>query len=253
MPLRRSLSAIAFAIALGFAAAAAAQEPKPALGLMGTIPVYWGEAEGLSDLLGNAAAPHWARAQLEADYTLRPLDTLGEADLADLEFLLLAQPRALSPAENVALDAWVRGGGRLLLFADPMLTGHSRFAIGDRRRPQDVILFSPIFAHWGLRLEFDVDRPEGDETVTVEGVAIPVNRPGRFAVIDDAGPCSTEAEGLMASCRLGEGAAIILADAAVLDLERSTGAPALGWLVQQGFQRAGEIAGNASGDESASR
>jgi hypothetical protein len=251
MRLRRSLSAAAFAVVLGFSAAAAAQEPKPTLGLMGTIPVYWGEAEGLSDLIGDPAAPHWARAQLEAGYDLRPLDTLGEGDLAGLDYLFLAQPRALTPAENVALDAWVRRGGRLLLLADPMLTGHSRFAIGDRRRPQDVILLSPILTHWGLLLEFDVERAAGDETVVVAGgVAIPVNRPGRFAAIGEAGACSVTADGLLAACRLGEGTATILADAAVLDLEREDGAAALAWLVRSGF---GETAGSAGGGESARR
>lgn len=250
MRLRPSLSAATFAVVLGFAAAAAAQEPRPALGLMGTIPVYWGETEEFSDLIGDAAAPHWARTQLEAGYALRPLDTLVEADIAGLDYLFLAQPRALTPAENVALDAWVRGGGRLLLFADPMLTGHSRFAIGDRRRPQDVILLSPILAHWGLRLEFDIDRPEGEEAIVVDGVAIPVNRPGRFSATGAAGPCSTAAEGLIATCRFGSGTATILADAAVLDLEREDGAAALAWLVRSGF---GEIAGNAGGGESARR
>ena len=49
----------------------------------------------------------------------------------------------------------MRGGGRVLLFADPMLTRHSAFALGDRRRPQDVVLLSPILARWRLELQFD--------------------------------------------------------------------------------------------------
>ena len=66
---------------------------------------------------------------------------------------MMIQPRPLSPQENVALDNWVAAGGRLLLFADPALTEDSAFAIGDRRRPQDVVLLSPILARWGLELE----------------------------------------------------------------------------------------------------
>jgi hypothetical protein len=219
--------------------------PRPALGLMGTIPIYWGEAADVAEVVGGQAKVHWARARLETRFALRPLDTLDEAGLADLDFLLLAQPRALSPAENVALDAWVRAGGHLLLFADPMLTGESRFAIGDRRRPQDVILLSPILGHWGLRLEFDVEHPEAEETVAVGDVMIPVNRPGRFALLDGEGACELGPDSILATCRLGNGRATVLADAAVLDLHAGgTGAEAaFDWLIERGFLQNGEFAG----------
>src|SRR5688500_18207995 len=167
-PLRSSLSAILAGGLMSLASACQADEAVssgqanvPELGLMGTIPIYWGEAGDFGEVLAGSGNAHWARARLETDYQLSPLDTLDEDSLAGIDLLLLAQPRALSPAENVALDAWVRGGGRLLLFADPMLTGESRFAIGDRRRPQDVILLSPILDHWGLAVAFDDDRPAG--------------------------------------------------------------------------------------------
>ena len=80
--------------------------------------------------------------------------------LSHVTRLLLAQPRALSGPENVALDAWVRGGGHLLLFADPMMTGESRFGIGDRQRPQDVILLSPILNRWCRDPQFDQNQPQ---------------------------------------------------------------------------------------------
>src|SRR5690606_120191 len=211
MSLFRSLSAALAAALLGCAAAASAQASEqaalPELGLMGTIPIYWGEAGSVEELVSGGSEPHWVRGHLERGYALRPLDTLAAADLADLDVLLLAQPRALSPAENVALDAWVRDGGRLLLFADPMLTGPTRFAIGDRRRPQDVILLSPILTHWGLELQFDVDRPEGAATVMADGREIPINRPGSFVVRDAAAGCTVAAEGLLATCRIGQGKA----------------------------------------------
>ena len=209
---------------------------RPELGLMGTIPIYWGEQAALGDTLSGNAAPHWARAQLEAGYALRPLDTLSEQSLAGLDYLLLAQPRALSGPENVALDAWVRQGGHLLLFADPLLTAESRFAIGDRRRPQGVILLSPILEHWGLRLEFDDTQHAGP--VVLDGAArIPVELPGRFTAVAGEGTCATEADGVLARCAIGDGEALVLADAAVLDMyEPDPAAPAaLAWLLGQGF------------------
>ena len=110
-------------------------EDRPELGLMGTIPLYWGEEAAFGAALSGNATPHWARAQLEAHYTLRPLDTLSADSLGGVEYLILAQPRAHAAAENVALDAWVFAVGRLLLFADPLLTAESRFPLGDRLRP----------------------------------------------------------------------------------------------------------------------
>jgi hypothetical protein len=209
-----------------------ATDRRPELGLMGTIPLYWGEAAAFGDALSGRATHHWARAQLEKRYSLRPLDTLSADSLAELDFLLLAQPRALSGPENVALDEWVRAGGHLMLFADPLLTGESRFAIGDRRRPQGAILLSPILGHWGLRLEFDDSQREGP--ALVDG-RIPVNLPGAFV---SEGGCVTQSDGLLARCVIGEGQLLAVADSAVLDLyEPDPAAPAaLDWLLEQGFE-----------------
>lgn len=201
-------------------------ERRP-LGLMGTLPIYWGEAAGVEELVAGDAPLHWARAVLEQTYELVPLDTLagpeglGSPDAVDR--VMLAQPRPLSGAENVALDDWVRGGGHLLLFADPMLTGHSRFPIGDRRRPQDVILLSPILSRWGLELQFDEAQDEGERTVQFSGTALPVQLPGslRIAATSPGAPadCTLEASGLIADCAIGSGRALIVADAALLDLD----------------------------------
>ena len=75
-------------------------------------------------------------------------------------------------------------GGLLLLFADPLLTGESRYAIGDRRRPQDVALLSPILAHWGLELRF-AEQPDAAPQLRALGdLALPVEQPGQLALID---------------------------------------------------------------------
>ena len=255
MRLRHSSPRAALAAALlCLATACHADEASPAtaelpeLGLMGTIPVYWGEAGDFGEVLAGNSDSHWARAQLEAHYRLAPLDELSEESLAGLDALLLAQPRALSPAENVALDAWVRGGGHLLLFADPMLTGESRFAIGDRRRPQDVILLSPILDHWGIALEFDIDQPGGPALVKAGHASLPVNLPGVLSRKQGEGECAVAAQGVLADCAIGKGRAVIVADAALLDLhEPHSAAPAaLEWLTAEAFAADGEIAGRAA-------
>ena len=244
---RAALTAVLLCLATACHAeeAGPAEDPAelPELGLMGTIPIYWGEAGDFGELLAGEGSGHWARGQLEADYRLRPLDQLSDESLAGLDFLLLAQPRALGPAENVALDKWVRGGGRLLLFADPMLTGESRFAIGDRRRPQDVILLSPILSHWGLALSFDEDQPVGYTLARKDRTPIPLRLSGTFTLAGGDTECVIDDAQVLAECAIGEGRVLVLADAALLDLnETPSGAPAaLAWLVDEAF---GESAGN---------
>ena len=195
------------------------------LGLMTTLPIYWGEAAGMDEMIANTAQPHWARGVLERDYELVPLDTLagpeGIASPETADRALLAQPRALSGPENVALDDWVRRGGHVLLFADPMLTSHSRFPIGDRRRPQDVVLLSPILSRWGLELQFDEAQAEGERVTQFGQIDLPVELAGTFRITPRTpgapADCELKASGLVADCAIGQGRALIIADAAMLD------------------------------------
>lgn len=244
--MHKMVVALLGALSLSAAPAMAQDEAeRPQLALMGTVPIYWGEAEGLGDTLSGTAVAHWARAELERDYTLVPLDYLSADALAGQHFLLMAQPRALSPEENVALDEWVRSGGHLLLLADPWMTGESRFSIGDRRRPQDVALLSPILGHWGLELVFDEDQQAGIAAREIAGKPVPVNLAGHFRIADPESPCAPESAGLLAKCRIGEGQAILLADAAMLDIgEPWADAPeALALLSGMAFGENGDDAG----------
>lgn len=236
---------VVLAVPAGAQDVAAVADPRPTLGLMGTIPIYWGETDGLADLLSGEGDAHWARARLEQQWRLQPVDHLDPASLGQFDRLLLAQPRALSAPENVALDTWVRGGGRLLIFADPMMTGESRFGIGDRRRPQDVILLSPILRHWGLDLRFDENQSAGTELRDFAGTALPIRLAGSFAPLDPAGVCVLEAAEILASCTIGQGQVVVLADAAMLDLHhpQPQSADALDALVRRAFVGHGESAG----------
>jgi hypothetical protein len=192
--------------------------PPPArratLGLFTSLPIWWSETDDIAAQLAVPRNPHWARAVLEERHRVLLLDTLLEPEgLADL---LMAQPRPLEPQENVALDRWVRGGGHVLLFADPLLTWESRFAPGDRRRPQDTVLLSPILAHWGLALRFDPEQPGTTRENT--GTGLPVRLAGTIvASSGGSATCRIEQAGLIAECRIGKGRALIVADSAGLE------------------------------------
>ena len=195
------------------------QEP---LGLFTSLPIYWAEGQDIAAMLeSNSQEPSWVRSLLEERYDLTPLDTLEKNAIDGLDRLVIAQPRALAPSENVALDEWVRGGGRALVFADPFLTQHSEFALGDPRRPFDVVLVSPILARWGLTLEFDDMQSHDERVIAGPDGDFPVQLAGRFAPGDggEDARCSLSSDALVADCAIGAGRVLLVADAAVLDTE----------------------------------
>ena len=201
------------------------QQPKPRIGLMTSLPIYWREAAALEDMLSDDEGTHWVREQIEEDYELVPLDALADTattapngQFAALDRLILAQPYALPPADLVALDEWVRAGGKLLLFVDPMLTEQSEFGFGDKRRPQDIAMLDPILARWGLALVYDEAQPDGPHTVSLGPLEIPVHKSGKLELAEssDLG-CEQVANGLIAQCTIERGQAVIVSDAALLE------------------------------------
>lgn len=227
IPVRLLLTAVALAPGLALALAGViARQPEQAprggqvIGLYTSLPIVWRESADISGLLAADAGPHWARRAIERRGMLVPLDRLagqgGALPLPGDALLILAQPWPLSPGENVALDRWVRSGGQVLLFADPMLTAQSAFALGDRRRPEDMAMLSPILTRWGLELRFDERRRPGAGTVQLLGSALPVNLPGYFALRPGSG-CELLAGGLAARCRIGAGTVLAVADAALFE------------------------------------
>jgi hypothetical protein len=91
---------------------------------------------------------------------------IGVADAASLKgkkLLLMAHPRAQPAEALVELDQWVRGGGHVLLLADPRLDWPSERPLGDRLRPPPAFADTGLLAHWGLRLS----GPEPDGPASV--------------------------------------------------------------------------------------
>lgn len=200
---------------------AAGQTERDRTGLFTTLPIFWNESADLADMLKPQQAEHWARPLIAAGGEVVPLDALSDASLKGLRFLVMAQPRPLSADENVALDAWVRGGGRLLLLADPMLTEETIFPLGDKRRPHDIVMLDPILRHWGLRLEFESEDEFKEGPTQMMGMSIPVNMPGRL--IATAPECRAWDQGDLATCRIGQGRVLVLADAAVIERKDAAG------------------------------
>lgn len=208
------------------------QESTDELGLMTSLPIYWNEGDPFAQIAKGDAQLPWVRTAIEQKYHIRPVDLLfsdiqseanGNASpLEGLERLAIIQPRGLSPSDNVALDDWVRAGGRLLYVIDPMLSGEYDVPISDPRHPPVIGLVPPVFARWGLELFYDDAQSDAPFIARWNDVELVAHLPGQLSLsqqnefVDDS-VCLIGAEGLIANCAVGEGQVTIMADAALFE------------------------------------
>jgi hypothetical protein len=177
---------------------------RPPLMLLTTLPLVFGEDFSLK----STGSP--VLAKLQTRYAVIPISVTSGQELSKARILLMAQPQAQTPENLVALDSWVRGGGRVLLFADPLLEWPSKRPLGDMLRPPPVFADTGLLAHWGLRLDPPAQR--GPATRNLAGFNVLTVSPGKVS-----GACAISRDGLVASCRIGAGTAVIVADADLLD------------------------------------
>jgi hypothetical protein len=184
---------------------------RPPLLMMTGLPLIWGE----SGPFDPSSRPAAAYSALQREFAIRPIDYLDARGLAGVPLLLLAQPRLLEPRELVALDAWIRAGGRTLILADPDLAWPSRLPAGDPRRPPPISQLSPLLEHWGLRLRAGEARPIVVAHLDGRGETrrLVLAAPGR---LEASGPCRLGSQPWLAACRIGDGRAMVVADADLL-------------------------------------
>jgi hypothetical protein len=180
---------------------------RPTLLLLTSLPLLFNEGFSLQ----GGGSP--ALKRLQTRYRIVPISVTDAAELRKGRLLLMAQPPAQTPENLVALDAWVRSGGHLLLLADPMLEWPSERPLGDPLRPPPMFTDTGLLAHWGLRL--DAPDQRGPAERELEGLQVLTVSPGRLE-----GRCSVSNDALIARCRLAGGQAIIVADADLLDVNR---------------------------------
>ncbi len=164
-----------------------ANADRPVLALLTSLPLVFGEQFGLE----GGGSP--ALVRLEQRYDVRAIAVADAASLKGRDLLLMAHPRAQPAEVLVELDAWVSGGGRVVLLADPRLEWDSSRPLGDPLRPPPAFADTGLLGHWGLMLGVD-ERGQGGFRLT-----------GR--------QCVLEAEAMIARCMIGRGRATIIADA----------------------------------------
>jgi hypothetical protein len=178
---------------------------RPPLLLLTSLPLLFSEQFSLAG--GSPAAKG-----LEERYKLLPISVTDPGELAKSRLLLMAHPLAQPAEDLVALDDWVRRGGRVLLLADPRLEWPSKRPLGDPLRPPPMFMDTGLLAHWGLRL--DAPDEGGPATRRLGGFDIMTVSPGSLS-----GACSISSDRLVARCRVGKGEATIVADADLLNVD----------------------------------
>ena len=205
------------ALVLGPTAPREQAGPKPKLLLMSALPLAWGEGGAFDP----ASRPTETYRLLEREFDLRPIDAIEPASLAGARLMLVAQPRLLAPEELVALDDWVRDGGKALILTDPQLVWARNWPPGHVLRPPATGLLGPLLAYWGLRLE-PFERADLLEVeIGQSRRRLVLQAPGTFQA--DGRNCRSH-RFYLARCRIGRGEAIVLADADLLADRLWTGA-----------------------------
>lgn len=167
---------------------------RPTLALLTSVPLVFGESFSLQ----SGGSP--ALTRLEQRYKVVPVGIADAASLKGQRLLLMAHPRAQPAEALVQLDGWVRGGGHVLLLADPRLDWPSDRPLGDKLRPPPAFADTGLLAHWGLSL----NAPDPDGSASAGTLA-------------GGGECKVRKDGLVARCRIGRGAATVIADADFLN------------------------------------
>ena len=178
---------------------------RPVLLLLTSLPLVFPEDFSLQ----GGGSP--ALKALQTRYRVVPISVTDPPELARGRLLLMAHPLAQPAEDLVALDAWVRRGGRVLLLAGPLLEWPSARPLGDPLRPPPMFMDTGLLAHWGLRLDAPGER--GAKSARLGGYPVETLSPGLLS-----GGCDISSDRLVAHCRIGNGQATVVADADLLDL-----------------------------------
>ncbi|HEX3421897.1 MAG TPA: hypothetical protein VHS33_00635 [Sphingomicrobium sp.] len=180
---------------------------RPELLLLTSLPLVFGEDFSLR----QNGSP--ALRGLEERYRVEPISVTDPGELSKGGLLMMAHPLAQPAEDLVALDTWVRKGGRLLLLADPMLEWPSERPLGDPLRAPPMFMDTGLLAHWGLRLDSPDER--GPQSQRLGRYDVETVSPGKLF-----GSCRISPDRLVAHCRIGKGRATVIADADLLDTDR---------------------------------
>lgn len=192
----------------------AAPANAPTVTMLTGLPLRWSASRDIAAMIAEGTSDDPALARLASAGPVSLVDSLVDHVPPPGGTLLIAHPRALAPQELVAIDAFVRGGGRAVVLADALSGWPARHPLGDPRNAPVTSLLTPLLGHWGVTLGA---APAGESTALpadIDGARLRLFSAGRF---DRLPPdCRAYADRRVARCAIGEGEAWLVGDADLL-------------------------------------
>lgn len=211
-----ALALVAGGFAASHALLAALYRAPPAAGppvtMLTGLPLRWSGGSDIAAMIAEGTSEDPALRRLDGAGPIRLVDSLVDNPPPPGGALLLAHPRALAPRELVAIDAFVRDGGRAVLLADALTDWPVRHPIGDPRNPPVTSLLTPLLDHWGATLGAAANGET--RAVEVEGARLVLFSSGRFERSPSG--CASFGERRVIRCHIGRGEAWLVGDADLL-------------------------------------
>lgn len=138
-----------------------ANPKKRVVGLITSLPL-----EGAMNPMammggGPQQPPQVVMEQIRDFFDVRSLAQDVKEIPADVDVLMVAQPDRLTPEATYAIDQYVLGGGKILVFVDPVVETNARGPMGAGASPPSPE-FITLLKAWGL--DFDAQKIAADIT-----------------------------------------------------------------------------------------
>lgn len=190
---------------------AAVPADAPVVTMLTGLPLRWSAGRDLAAMIAEGTNDDPALVRLTATGPVSLVDSIVDPVPPRGSTLLIAHPRALAPQELVAIDAFVRGGGRAVVLADALSGWPARHPLGDPRNAPVTSLLTPLLDHWGVTLGAAPSGESAAMPVDIDGARLRLFSAGRFDRLPTG--CGAYAGRRVALCSIGEGEAWLVGDA----------------------------------------
>ncbi len=134
---------------------------RPVIGVMSSLPLE-GDPRGMM-MRGEGGKPYASAVLLRQTNTVKTVATDAQVIDPDIQVLLVAEARNLSPATLYAIDQFVMRGGKLMAMVDPWSEATAATPSQTGMPPTDTHSdLKSLFDAWGI--EFDPSKVVGDLT-----------------------------------------------------------------------------------------